>query len=59
VGVSIAGLFAAGILPGLVMGLLCMAVIAGLGRRLQLPKGGSGPALLGILAAFKNSLARW
>ena len=40
-GVSIAGLFAAGILPGLVMGLFCMAVIAGLGRRLSLPKGGA------------------
>lgn len=56
-GVSIASLFAAGILPGLVMGLFCMAVIAGLGRRLNLPKGGQRPSLLGIAVAFKNSLA--
>jgi len=56
-GVSIASLFAAGILPGLVMGLFCMAVIAGLGRRLNLPKGGQRPSLLGIVLAFRNSLA--
>ena len=56
-GVSIASLFAAGILPGLVMGLFCMAVIAGLGRRLNLPKGAQRPSLLGIVIAFKNSLA--
>lgn len=55
-GVSIAGLFAAGILPGLVMGLFCMAVIAGLGRRLNLPKGGERPSLLRILIAFRHSL---
>jgi len=56
-GVSIASLFAAGILPGLVMGLLCMAVIAAMGRRLNLPKGGQRPSLIGILVAFKNSLS--
>jgi len=56
-GVSIAGLFAAGILPGLVMGLFCMAVIAGLGRRWNLPKGTGRPSLLGILIAFKNALS--
>jgi tripartite ATP-independent transporter DctM subunit len=55
-GVSIAGLFAAGILPGLVMGLFCMCVIAGLGRRLNLPKGGQRPSLRGIVIAFKDSL---
>jgi tripartite ATP-independent transporter DctM subunit len=55
-GVSIAGLFAAGLLPGLVMGLLCMAVIAGLGRRLNLPKGGERPSLLRIIVAFRHSL---
>jgi tripartite ATP-independent transporter DctM subunit len=55
-GVSIASLFAAGILPGLVMGLFCMGVIAGLGRRLGLPKGGQRPSLLGIVVAFRNSL---
>lgn len=56
-GVSIAGLFAAGILPGLVMGLLCMSVIAGLGRRLQLPKGSERPSLLRVLRAFRHSLS--
>ncbi len=56
-GVSIASLFAAGILPGLVMGLVCMAVIAALGRRLNLPKGAQRPSLLGILVAFKDSLS--
>ena len=56
-GVSIASLFAAGILPGLVMGLVCMAVIAGMGRRLNLPKGARRPSLLGLLVAFKDSLS--
>jgi tripartite ATP-independent transporter DctM subunit len=56
-GVSIAGLFAAGILPGLVMALICMAIIAGLGRRLQLPKSGDRPSLLRILRAFRQSLS--
>ncbi len=56
-GVSIAGLFAAGILPGLVMGLFCMAVIAGLGRRLNLPKSGNRPSLFGIVKAFRDSLS--
>jgi len=56
-GVSIAGLFAAGILPGLIMGLVVMVVIAALGRRLNLPKGGERPSLLGILTALRASLA--
>jgi tripartite ATP-independent transporter DctM subunit len=56
-GVSIAGLFAAGILPGLVMGLFCMAVIAGLGKRLNLPKGSERTSLWGIVVAFKNALS--
>ncbi len=56
-GVSIAGLFAAGILPGLLICLLCMAVIASLGRRLNLPKAEGGPSLTAILAAFKHSLS--
>ena len=56
-GVSIAGLFAAGILPGLAMGLFCMAVIAGLGRRLQLPKGSQRPSLLRVVRAFRRSLS--
>ncbi len=54
-GVSIAGLFAAGILPGLLICLLCMAVIAALGRRLNLPKSQRGPSLRVIVAAFRSS----
>ncbi len=56
-GVSIAGLFAAGILPGLLICLLCMAVIAALGRRLDLPKSTEGPSLLAILRAFRDSIS--
>ena len=55
-GVSIAGLFAAGILPGLMICLLCMAVVAALGRRLNLPKGEGGPSLTVILRSFRSSL---
>ena len=54
-GVSIAGLFAAGILPGLLICILCMAVIAALGRRLNLPKSKERFSLLKILWAFKTS----
>ncbi len=54
-GVSIAGLFAAGILPGLLICLLCMAVIAALGRRLNLPKSTERFSLMHILWAFKSS----
>ncbi len=54
-GVSIAGLFAAGILPGLLICLLCMAVIAALGRRLNLPKSKRGPSLRVIVTAFRSS----
>ncbi len=56
-GVSIAGLFAAGILPGLLICLVCMAVIAALGRRLNLPKSGERPSLRRILVAFKDGLS--
>lgn len=38
-GVSVAGLFAAGILPGLLIALICMAVIAIFGKRWGLPEG--------------------
>jgi tripartite ATP-independent transporter DctM subunit len=55
-GVSIAGLFAAGILPGLLICLICMAVIAALGRRLGLPKSKDGPSLRRIFRAFRSSL---
>ena len=54
-GVSIAGLFAAGILPGLLIALICMAVIAALGRRLGLPKSAGGPSLRRIISAFRSS----
>jgi len=54
-GVSIAGLFAAGILPGLLICLLCMAVIAALGRHLNLPKSERGPSLRRIVTAFRSS----
>ena len=54
-GVSIAGLFAAGILPGLLICAICMAVIAGLGKRLNLPKSDQRPSLMAILIAFKSS----
>ncbi|MBL6958367.1 MAG: TRAP transporter large permease [Rhodospirillales bacterium] len=54
-GVSIAGLFAAGILPGLLICLVCMAVIAALGRHLGLPKSEEGPSLARILTAFRYS----
>lgn len=56
-GVSIAGLFAAGIIPGLLICLVCMAVIAAFGRRLNLPKGSERPSLRRILFAFKDGLA--
>ncbi|RDD62786.1 TRAP transporter large permease [Ferruginivarius sediminum] len=55
-GVSIAGLFAAGILPGLLIALLCMAVIVALGRRLNLPKNAEGPSLRLILTSFRQSI---
>ncbi len=54
-GVSIAGLFAAGILPGLLICGICMGVIAVLGRRLKLPKAEGGPKLSDIWASFKES----
>ena len=56
-GVSVAGLFAAGILPGLLICLVCMAVIAALGRRLNLPKSEHGPSLRRIFFAFKDGFA--
>ena len=55
-GVSIAGLFAAGILPGLLICLICMAVIAAMGRRWNLPKSDQRPSLWAILKAFRSSI---
>ncbi len=54
-GVSIAGLFAAGILPGLLICLICMGVIKLLGKRLHLPMSDQRPSLRSILIAFKSS----
>ncbi len=54
-GVSIAGLFAAGIVPGLLICAICMAIIASLGKRLNLPKAEGGLRLMGVLYAFKES----
>ncbi len=56
-GVSIAGLFAAGILPGLLICVVCMAVIRALANRLGLPQAEGRPSLMGILRAFKDGLA--
>ncbi len=54
-GVSIAGLFAAGIVPGLLICVLCMGVVAALGKRLNLPKSKDRFSLMRILWAFKSS----
>ena len=56
-GVSLAGLFAAGIVPGLLICVVCMAVIRGLANRLGLPPAAGRPSLRGILVAFKDGLA--
>lgn len=56
-GVSIAGLFAAGILPGLLICLVCMAMIRALANRLRLPKAEGRPSLRRILFAFKDGFA--
>jgi tripartite ATP-independent transporter DctM subunit len=53
-GVSIAGLFAAGILPGLLIGGVCMAVIALTARRKGLPKGEGRPSIRSVWAALKE-----
>lgn len=53
-GVSIAGLFAAGILPGLLICVICMIVIALLGKRLNLPKGTVKPSFCIVWNALKE-----
>ncbi len=55
-GVSIAGMFAAGILPGILICLLCMALIVAFGRRWKLPKSEKRPSLIRIFKAFRESL---
>jgi tripartite ATP-independent transporter DctM subunit len=53
-GVSIAGLFAAGILPGLLICAICMVVIALLAKRLNLPKGDQKPSFCSVWLALKE-----
>ncbi|NDR57730.1 TRAP transporter large permease [Pseudoruegeria sp. M32A2M] len=53
-GVSIAGLFAAGILPGLLICAICMGVIALTARRKGLPKGEGRPSFKGVLLALRE-----
>jgi len=55
-GVSIGGLFASGILPGLLICLVCMAIIAAMARRLNLPKAERQASLWEILKAFRSSI---
>ncbi|MFQ5772962.1 MAG: TRAP transporter large permease [Kiloniellaceae bacterium] len=54
-GVSIAGLFAAGVLPGLLICGLCMLVIAALSKPLNLPKSDKRPSLGYLVRAFRQS----
>jgi len=53
-GVSIAGLFAAGILPGLLICAVCMAVIAFTAKRKGLPKGEGRPSFRIVVQAFRE-----
>lgn len=55
-GVSISGLFAAGIIPGLLLCLVCMCLIAATARRLKLPKDDHGPSLKRIFKEFRYSV---
>ncbi len=55
-GVSIGGLFAAGILPGLMICLICMTVIAVTARSKNLPKNERRANLLEIWKIFKSSI---
>ncbi|MBN9668814.1 TRAP transporter large permease subunit [Labrenzia aggregata] len=56
-GVSIAGLFAAGLLPGLLICGVCMTVIAVSAKRKNLPGGTERPSATVILKTFKESIA--
>ncbi|MBK0398054.1 TRAP transporter large permease [Limibaculum sp. M0105] len=53
-GVSIAGLFAAGILPGLMICAICMAVIALTAKRKKLPKGEGRPSFGAVISALRE-----
>lgn len=55
-GVSIGGLFATGILPGILVCVVCMAIIAATGKRKNLPKAEQRATLNEILSHFKGSI---
>lgn len=55
-GVSIAGLFAAGILPGLLICVVCMAVIALRANKLNLPPGQGRPGFGVVLKAIREGI---
>lgn len=55
-GVSIGGLFATGILPGILVCAVCMAIIAGMGKRKNLPKANQKASLTEILSHFRYSI---
>lgn len=54
-GVSIAGLFAGGILAGLLIGFVCMGMIAVFGKRWNLPKSDRRPSFRLIGQSFRGS----
>jgi tripartite ATP-independent transporter DctM subunit len=54
-GVSIAGMFAAGIFPGLLICAVCMIYIVAVGKRKNLPISDQGFSLRRIAASFKSS----
>jgi tripartite ATP-independent transporter DctM subunit len=54
-GVSIAGLFAGGILPGLLIGISCMGMLVIFGKRWNLPKSDRRPSLRLIAQTFRGS----
>jgi len=56
-GVSIAGLFAAGLLPGLLICGVCMLVIAFTAKRKNLPGGTERPSVRYILTMLRESIA--
>ncbi|MEI6897379.1 MAG: TRAP transporter large permease [Psychromonas sp.] len=55
-GVSIGGLFATGILPGILICLVCMAIIAATGKRKNLPKKNKKASLAVVLLNFRQSI---
>ncbi|WP_325895097.1 TRAP transporter large permease [Grimontia sp. NTOU-MAR1] len=54
-GVSIGGLFVTGILPGLLVCFVCMAIIASMGKRKGLPKNQQRASLKQVLVLFRQS----